>query len=125
MNLRETARQSVIENVVEAAIKEHLQNYFKLHIFRDGEARWVEFSDRSSGIIDAQAKTFSPVPSIATVGTGGYQCNCDHCNDAGYESKSAAIDDAVGGSDLSELEASMLERFDAIPVGYFDDEEVR
>jgi hypothetical protein len=121
-SLRETARQRVIDSVIEAAANEHLQNYLKLHVFRDGEVRWTEFNNRSSDIIDDQAKTFSPVPSVATVGTGSYQCNCGHCNDSGYESKAAAIDDAVGDSDLFELEQSMLERFDAIPVGYFDDE---
>lgn len=42
---------------------------------------------------------------------------------AKYADADDAIADAVANSDLSDIEADMLAEFDAIPVGYFNDED--
>ncbi len=42
---------------------------------------------------------------------------------AKYADDAEAIADAVANSDLSDCEADMLAEFEAIPVGYFIDEE--
>jgi hypothetical protein len=46
----------------------------------------------------------------------------EYDRDAKYENVSDAIADAVGASDLSDLERTMLDALNEIPVGYFDDE---
>ncbi len=121
MTAREIARKNVIDSVTEAATKSHGRNYHKLHVWRYGSVSWFESDNPSSDIIDAGADGFRAVRSVARMGTGGYDCNCDHCKDAGYANKADAIADAAG-CDLSDIQESMLGEFDAIEVGYFDDE---
>ena len=135
MTKREQARQEISDQVADVAAQEHRRNYRKLHIRRDGTADF--------DLIDDKAEHFAAIPSVACVGTGGYACNCDYCNEvycaedearaaedgrkydreAKYETQEDAISDAVGDSDLSDLEARMLAALDEIEVGYFDDEE--
>jgi hypothetical protein len=135
MTKREQARQEISDQVADVAAQEHRPNYRKLHIRRDGTADF--------DLIDDKAEHFAAIPSVACVGTGGYACNCDYCNEvycaadearaaedgrkydreAKYETQEDAISDAVGDSDLSDLEARMLAALDEIEVGYFDDEE--
>ena len=125
---RETARQLVIDSVSEAAHKSHERNYEKLHVHRDGTVSWFESINRSDDLIDSEADGFALIPSVITVGTGGYACNCDYCNDIGKVidgevlTAEDAIGNAVGDADLSDMEADMLRNFDEIPVGYFGDE---
>jgi hypothetical protein len=141
--LRSTARQAVIKSVSEAAAYDHQRNYHKLHIDRDGDVRWTEHINQSDDIIDSGADHFAAIPSVAVAGTGSICCNCDYCDevyyaedeqlakdqgrdydrDAKYADEGEAIADAVANSDLSGLEADMLAEFDAIPAGYFNDEE--
>jgi len=120
--LRQSARELVSASVTEAATKGHEQNYEKLHVYRNGTVQWFESINKTDDVIDRHADHFTAVKSVVTVGTGGYACNCDHCNDTGYESKADAVADAVS-CDLSDLEQSMLDTFDEIPNGYFDDED--
>ena len=142
-NLRSSARQTVIDSVSERATYEHKRNFHKLHVYRDGDVRWTEHINRSDDIIDSGADHFAAIPSVACVGTGSYTCNCDFRNEvysekdeayaieqgreydkaAKYADDDEAIADAVANSDLSDLEADMLAEFDAIPAGYFSDEE--
>lgn len=124
MTLREKAAEMIQASVKEAATKQHERNYEKLHVLRDGTVSWYESTNKSDDIIDRHADGFAPVPSVITVGTGSYTCNCDHCNDSGYETIGDAIADCVGSSDLSDIEATMLKNLDEIEVGYFDDEKV-
>jgi hypothetical protein len=141
--LRSAARQSVIDSVSDCAAYGHQRNYHKLHIGRDGYVRWAEHINQSDDIIDSGAERFSAIPSVACAGTGSICCNCDYCDevyyagdeqlakdqghyydrDAKYADEDEAIADAVANSDLSGLEADMLAEFDAIPAGYFNDEE--
>jgi hypothetical protein len=141
--MRSTARQCVIESVTERAGYEHRSNYHKLHIRRDGSVNWLEIINKSDDIIDDQADHFRAVRSVACVGTGSFACNCDFCSEvyhpldetlaieagrkydraAKYDSVAEAITEAISNSDLTGIEADMLAEFDAIPAGYFDDEE--
>jgi len=140
--LRSEARLKVIDSVAECADYEHRKTYHKLHVYRDGDVRWTQHLSQSDDIIDSGAARFQAVPSVACVGTGSHCCNCDYCDDVYYpeaealaieqgrkydkDSKyaddDAAIADAVANSDLSDMEADMLEHFDTIPAGYFGDE---
>ncbi len=79
MSIRETAREAVIAEAATRCAYEHTRNYWKLHIFRDGEVQWDEYADQHSDIIDRGAKGFAAVPSVARVGTGSCYCNCDYC----------------------------------------------
>ena len=145
MTKREQARQEISDQVADVAAQEHRRNYRKLHIRRDGTADFgFDCINTSDDLIDDKAEHFAAIPSVACVGTGGYACNCDYCNEvycaedearaaedgrkydreAKYETQEDAISDAVGDSDLSDLEARMLAALDEIEVGYFDDEEV-
>ena len=125
---RETARQMVIDSVSEAARKSHERNFEKLHVRRDGTVSWFESINQSDDLIDSEADGFAAIQSVITVGTGGYGCNCDHCNDIGKVidgevlSSAEAIGNAVGDADLDYTEADMLRKLDEIPVGYFNDE---
>lgn len=144
-SLRETARQRVIDNVSECAAYQHRHHYHKLHIHRNGDVEWTNHINTTDDFIDRDADHFAPIPSVATVGTGSYACNCEYCNmvyherdeafakendrpydrTEKYETQEEAIADAVADSDLSDLEADMLAEFDRrISAGYFDDEEV-
>src|SRR5208337_319090 len=145
ITIRKTARELVIEQVSAAATKAHERNYEKLHINRDGSINWSECINKSDDVIDRYADHFSAVPSVITVGTGSFGCNCDYCDevynadveasclwiegkydrDNKYDSYADAIADAVSNSDLSDLESSMLASFDSIEIGYFDDEAPR
>lgn len=142
MTMRETARKNVIDSVTEAATKSHERNYEKLHVLRDGTVSWFESTNKSDDIIDRQADGFAAIPSVGTFGTGGYACNCDYCDEvysavdeqnaiddgreydksAKYATQTDAIADAVGNSDLGDIEAEMLRQLDSIEAGYFDDE---
>lgn len=122
MTLRETAKQNVIDSVTEAATKQHERNYEKLHVYRDGTVSWFESINRTDDIVDRHADSFQAIPSVCTVGTGGYACNCDHCNDPNYATLPDAIAGAVGDSDLSDTEKQMLSSLGDIPLGYFNDE---
>ena len=141
--LRIKARQAVIAAVPDAATHQHRPNYHKLLIERDGTANWTEFLNKWEDLIDSDAYGFAAVPSVACVGTGAVVCNCEHCNDVynavdearaieegreydrseKYATAEEAISDAVANSDLDSLEIDMLAEFEAIPLGYFDDEE--
>jgi hypothetical protein len=121
--VRDLAKQNVKDSVTEAASKDHERNYEKLHVRRDGTVSWFESINKSDDLIDRQASDFRAVPSVITVGTGSVICNCDHCQDEGYETIADAIYDAVSNSDLSDIEERMLRELDAIEMGYFDDEE--
>lgn len=90
---------------------------------RDGTVAWFESINRTDDIIDDRADGFAAVPSVGTFGTGGYACNCDHCNDSGYGTREAAIADAID-CDLSGIEEAMTEALQQIPQGYFDDEAI-
>lgn len=120
--LRASAREAVSEFAREAAERSHQRNYHKLHVWRDGSVSWTESLNSTDDIIDRGAKHFAAVKSVISVGTGSYLCNCDFCEDKGFDSREEAICAAVDESDLSDLEAEMLKKFDAIPIGYFDDE---
>lgn len=140
--MRSAARQAVIDAATESATYAHHRNYHKLHVYRDGDVRWTEHIDQSEDIIDRDANHFEAIPSVACIGTGSCDCNCDYCSDvyyaedearaieqgrkydksAKYADASEAIADAVANSDLSDLEADMLAAFDAIPAGYFNDD---
>lgn len=122
--LRSAAREMVADECLEASRLSHIRNYHKLHIRRDGTVSWFESINQSDDIIDDGAAHFAAVPSVVTVGTGGCACNCDHCEDEGYDTIADAIADAVceGGDAYSE---DMLAAFDAITDGYFDDEVAR
>jgi len=140
--LRTTARELIVASVTECAEYDHMRNYRKLHVYRDGSINWSECINKSDDIIDSQAEGFQAVQSVACVGTGSIDCNCDYCNEVynaeseafahergreydkstKYDSQAEAIADAVSNSDLSGLEADMLAEFDSIPVGYFNDE---
>ena len=142
--IRETARQSVIEQATEYCRLSHERDYSKLHVYRDGSVRWNEFNNESSDIIDSDADHFCAIQSVATVGTGSYCCNCQHCNevynaveeeraiedgrkydkDSKYATFAEAITDAIGASDIGEVEEMLAKNFDAIEVGYFTDEAV-
>lgn len=139
---REIARQGVIDSVSDAATKMHERNYKKLHINRDGTVSWFECINKSDDLIDGKADGFQAIRSVVTVGTGSTDCNCDHCNevysvldektakdqgreynaDEKYQTYEDAIANAVGDSDLSELEGDMLSKLDHIEIGYFSDE---
>ena len=141
--LRNAARQLVSDSTIEAATKNHQQNYEKLHVGRDGTVSWFESINKLDDLIDREAGGFQAIPSVITVGTGSYMCNCDYCEevynadeeayakeqgdeydkDEKYETVTDAIADAVGNEDQTETEESMLKSFDDIPVGYFSDEE--
>lgn len=142
LTLRENALEMIAASVTEAATKQHQRNFWKLHVWRDGTVSWFEAVDSSQDLIDRHADHFAPVPSVITVGTNSFSCNCDYCNEV-YDStaeqlaleqgrlydKSAkfvsfdeAIAESVNSSDLSDLESSMLAAVDDIPVGYFEDE---
>jgi hypothetical protein len=141
--LREKARTAVHEEVQKRAELEHSRNYHKLHIRRDGSIHWTESIDRASDIIDDGADHFAAVKSVVCVGTGSCTCNCDYCNDVysaddeqlakdegrtykadeKYPTEHDAIADAIANSDLTEIEQAMLEQFDEIEQGYFDDEQ--
>jgi hypothetical protein len=121
--MREQARELVIEQVPERARLDHCRNWHKLHVHRDGSLNWFETFDRNNDIIDDDAPSFAAIKNICVVGTGSHSCNCDYCNDAGFDSIDDAIHAAVVDSDLSGVEENMLANFDAIEVGYFDDEE--
>jgi hypothetical protein len=154
--LRSAARELVIEQVPGAAHKGHERNYEKLYVHRDGDVRWTECINKSDELIDDQSdsRSIAAIPSVCTVGTGSFSCNCDYCNavfdqtgedlaadsarfvdsaaqaearqkyrnEHSYASETEAVDDAVANSDLEDLEALMLAQFDAIEIGYFDDE---
>jgi hypothetical protein len=140
--LRSAAREAISQELTDAARKEHESNYEKLHIYRDGSLSWCEFIDQNSDLIDDEADGFAPIPSLITVGTGSVACNCDYCNmvysatneayaladgrpyarEDMYTTLDEAIADAVANSDLDDLERTMLDALDEIPVGYFDDE---
>jgi hypothetical protein len=159
--LRSTARDLVIEQVSAAARKSHERNYEKLHVRRDGTVSWFESISKSDDLVDDEAGTrsISAIPSVITVGTGSYGCNCDFCDhvfDKGnedsraerardraaegdeeraeaearreyeresYATEAEAIAEAVASSDLEYIEGEMLDGFDSIAIGYFDDEE--
>lgn len=76
-------------------------------------------------MIDSGAKGFAAVPSVARVGTGSYLCNCDHCEGPFTDTwtQEDAIQQAVEDSDVADVERVMLEAFDKIHIGYFNDEE--
>jgi hypothetical protein len=128
MTLRETARQSVSEELTTAAQLGHETNYNKLHIYRDGTVSWTESINRSDDLIDSQAEGFCAIPSVITTGNGSISCNCDYCNEIGNEvdgveyTAKDAIQDAVADSDLTDTLDMMLNNFDEIAIGYFDDE---
>ena len=142
-SLRSAARQAVIESVAERVGYEHKRNFHRLHVFRDGSVQWSEHRNQSDDIIDSGSDQFAPVPSVACVGTGSCSCNCDYCSEvysavdeayaiekgqeydkaAKYADSEEAIADAVANTDTFDLEADMLAQFDAIEIGYFDDEE--
>jgi len=144
MTKREQARQEVIDQVAGVAAASHKRNYRKMHIRRDGTADFgFEAINQSDDLIDDRADHFAAIPSVITVGTGSCACDCDYCNDMydaederraiedgrnyahanGYETTAHAIADAVADSDLSDITAIMLDNFDEIPAGYFDDED--
>jgi hypothetical protein len=120
--LREQAIAAAQEMKYEVACIFHKRNYWKLHIWRDGRITLDESINQSDDLIDSQADHFCPVPSIITIGTGSVPCNCDWCQDEGYDSLDEAIADAVseGGCDVG---VDFDEAIGNIPVGYFDDEE--
>lgn len=141
--LRSAAQAAISEQLTEAARKGHERNYEKLHVYRDGSLSWFESIDKNSDLIDGEADGFAAIPSLITVGTGSYACNCDYCNmvysatdeanaladgrkyyarEDMYSTTDEAIADAVANSDLDDLERTMLDALDEIPVGYFDDE---
>jgi hypothetical protein len=119
---RQTARAAVLAQVSARMRREHLMQYHKLHVRRDGTVNWFECINKSDDIIDGGANHFAAVPSVCCVGTGSCVCNCLHCDDKDYASQEEAISDAVLDADDSFAEAEMLAALDAIPVGYFDDE---
>ena len=121
--LRTQAEELVRQSAKEAAEKSHERNYEKLHVHRDGTVSWFESIDRSDDLIDDGAGHFCAIRSVITVGTGTYACNCDHCEDDGYETKADAIADAISDGAIPEYEEQMVAAFAVIPVGYFDDEE--
>jgi predicted Mrr-cat superfamily restriction endonuclease len=126
--LREQAREAVIAAAPEYSAHEHHRNWHKLHVYRTGKVEWSEHINRSDDFIDREARGFQAIPSVARVGTGSYVCNCDYCGDTTgeYEDLDDAISNAVGDSDLVDIERDMLEEFDNpdnIPPGYFADEE--
>jgi hypothetical protein len=147
VTLRSTARDLVIEQVSAAAHKQHERNYEKLHINRDGSVNWSESINESDDIIDRYADHFCAVPSVITAGTGSYSCNCPFCDEIGKyltadgskvvdaDSPEAeggeeidadlAISNAVSDNGTSDLEDEMVAAFDAIDIGYFDDEEAK
>lgn len=128
MSLRQMARQYVIDSVTECATKSHEQDYNKLHVWRDGTVSWSESFSKSDDIIDRQASDFRAVESVACVGTGSLVCNCPHCDlvgtPNGYTTQAEAVRDSIGEYGTGDVEEGMLAEFDAIPAGYFDDEEV-
>ena len=121
--LRTQAEELVRQSALEAAQKSHEKNYEKLHVRRDGTVSWFESINHSDDLIDDEAEHFCAIRSVITVGTGSYACNCDHCEDEGYESKADAIADAISDGAISDYEDQMVAAFTEIPVGYFDDEE--
>jgi hypothetical protein len=142
--LRETARRAVIGEVPEAARRQHLGHYHKLHVRRDGSIHWFVAPYQSSDIIDNQADHFCAVKSVYSTGCGSCACNCDYCDAvydgddearaiedgrkydraAKYETEDEAIADSVGDSDLGDLEDTMVAALDAIEIGYFEDEDL-
>jgi hypothetical protein len=128
--LREKAIEMIQASVTEAATKDHQRNYEKLHVLRNGTVSWFESINKSDDIIDQHADGFAAIPSVVTVGTGGYGCNCDHCNEIGKTidgevvTAEDAIYNCVSDSDLSGLDSRMVDAVDEIEIGYFDDEEV-
>ena len=142
--LRGAVRSLINDDVLfDASRLGHIRNYHKLHVRRDGSLNWFESINKSDDIIDSGADHFAAVPSLITVGTGSCTCNCDHCNDvydaadealakeqgreydkdAKYPRFEDAIADAVADGGTEELERIMSEALDAIPEGYFDDEQ--
>jgi len=132
MTLREQARDFVTDQAGKYAELDHARNYHRLHVRRDGSVAWTEFHDSSSDLIDGQANHFCAIHSVARVGTGSYVCNCDYCGSVVYPQNrqdettdrqlAEAVQMAVDDSDLDSIAAAMLEKFDGIEAGYFDDE---
>jgi hypothetical protein len=121
--LRDKVRAAIIDEVPERAAREHRRNYHRLHIWRDGTVSWSEYIDQHSDTIDSQADHFCAVKSACLVGTGSYLCNCDYCEDDGFETVEEAIANAVCDGDNNQIEADMLDALDQIEIGYFDDED--
>lgn len=118
MTRRETARQALAAEVPAYIQKQHEKNYEKLHVWSDGSLCWREYINQSDDTIDGRAARFQAVPSVACVGTGSVSCDCDWCRDGG-DIESYDMD----GSENDAIEACMVEQFDTIERGYFDDEE--
>jgi hypothetical protein len=127
-SLRAKALYAVRGEVGEAAANAHQGNYHRLHVRRDGTVHWSEYNDQNSTLVDDSRDddggNISTVPDVIRTGTGSVPCNCDHCEDVGYETVEDAIADAVADADTSGIEEGMVEQFARVcPVGYFEDEE--
>ena len=125
MTLRNKARETMTEEeVANAARMSHELNYHTLHIYRNGTMRWHEAHNENDDLIDRDADHFQALPSVIRVGTGTTDCNCHYCDAAREEGQDhdEAIRFALSESDLTGLERMMLNEFDLIPIGYFDDE---
>ena len=109
-------------------------NYWKLHIWRDGDVTLDKAVNQSDDIIDRQADHFCAVQSVITVGTSSCACNYDYCNNVGQENADMGGNyfetveemeaERDANADTSWMEDQMSEEFDRIPEGYFDDESV-
>lgn len=118
VSLREAARLAVSGEVTTNIEKRHTRNHHRLYVRRNGSLYWGEEACASDELINRGAATFAPLPSIVLVGTGSIRCDCDWCADGGTVDVTE-----VDGSEMDAVEAWMLDAFDVIPVGYFDDEE--
>ena len=92
MTTRSYARRHVIDEVAEAARRDHLPSFHKLHVYRDGGIWWVESIEQSEDVIGSGA-----VPSVCCVGTGSAPAGCDFCDDGAYETIEEGIDHAGVG----------------------------
>ena len=119
MTIRHTARAAVSNETAPNIEKRHQRNYHRLYVRRDGSLHWGEESSADTQLIDHGAASFAPVPNVALVGTGSIGCDCDWCADGG----TVDVSD-VDGDEIDAVEACMLDEFDTIPRGYFDDEAV-
>lgn len=120
--LRETLRETLDDLAAVAVAHQHDRNYWTLYVYSDGDTAWAEETDSSWGRIAADNDSTGSAQYQAwllrNLGTGSCACNCDHCLAGG------GMDDYP---DIAEAESEMVRRMeealDALPQGYFDDED--
>lgn len=106
---------------------------YRLDCRRDGRLAW-RYDARGTRTIDDQADGCRPIPTLVTVGYG-YACNCEDCDTMWGEISHPSRDFAAAWEDVDrdnwdatyeERDAALKEMaaaLDAIPQGYFDDED--